>query len=106
MKKYPILMGFLIFLAAAIAAMAQTPSSAPAVTPPPVAVAAPALDELDRSYLQIAALSEQLAYSECQRLESVQKFNATLTDVLTRIEARHPGYTLDRAKGVLVAKGK
>lgn len=79
---------------------AQTPATAP-----PVA-AAPQLDDLERAWLQLTNLSEQLAYSECQRLESVQKFNATLGDVVKRLEERHPGFTLNRERSALVAKAK
>lgn len=89
--------------------LAQVPVGPPSEAPPvsaPAAVAPPALDELEQAWLKLVAISEQLAYSECQRLESVQKYNATLADVAKRLEARHPGFTLDRARGVLVAKGK
>jgi hypothetical protein len=64
--------------------------------------ATPPLDDLEQAWLRLVSLSEQLAYSECQRLESVQKYNATVADVAKRLEARHPAYTLDRARGVLV----
>ena len=62
----------------------------------------PQLDDLEKSYLQVVTLSQQLAYSECQRLESVQKFNVTLTDAIARIKAKHPGYTL--VNGALAPK--
>jgi hypothetical protein len=90
-----LLMGLLLVTAS----HAQAPTTPPAPT-------VPTLDELEQGWLQIVALSEQLAYSDCQRLETVQKFNATLGDIVKRLEARHPGYTLDRAKGVLVSKGQ
>lgn len=81
------------------AADTKTPLAAAATTAKP---AVPVLDDLEQSYIQVVTLSQQLAYSECQRLESVQKFNATLSDAIARIEARHPGYTL--VNGALAPK--
>lgn len=90
-------------------AEAEPQPAAPAVAPPATGSAAPApatlaLDELDHAYLVVVALTEQIASSECNRLESAQRYQNTLADVVGKIEARHPGYTVDRAKGLLVAK--
>lgn len=87
-------------------AMATPKPGVLVTTTPTPPLASPQLDEQEKNWLTIANLSEQLAYSECQRLESVQRFNSTLADVLKKIEERHPGYTIDRAKGALVASAK
>lgn len=94
----------IVAMGAAFGLVVRAQIPATAVPTPVVAAQAPVLDELERSYLQIVNLTQEKAESDCQNLPSVQRFNATLVDVLQKIEARHPGYTLDRAKGVLVVK--
>lgn len=95
---------FVFVLVLLVLAVGVTTAQSPAPAAVSVPAAAPALEENELLFLQILNLTEQMAYSDCQRLESMQKFQATLADVTRRIEAKHPGYALDRAKGALVAK--
>ena len=64
----------------------------------------PVLSDLETAYVQIVALSGQLAKCESDHLPSVTQFSALRQDVVQRIEAKHPGYTVNWATGALVLK--
>lgn len=60
--------------------------------------------DLERAWLDNVALANQLAVVQCQALESAKQFNALRAEVLQKIEARHPGFTVDWQKQELVPK--
>ena len=86
----------LVLTGGLLAQQAPTAPASPAAT-------VPALDELDKAYVQNVVLARQLANTACQSLESVKQYNAILEDVTKKIAAKHPGFTVDWSKNVLAA---
>lgn len=64
----------------------------------------PALDELEKAWLQNVILAQQLANTQCQALDSVKQFTTVRNDVTAKVEAKRPGFTMDWQTGLLVAK--
>lgn len=87
-------------LASSLIAQAPVKTGSPAATTATV----PALDDLDKAWVQNVMLAQQLANKDCQGLESVKAFMTLQADIVKKIEGRHPGFKADLAKGVLVAK--
>lgn len=79
---------------------AQAPAG-PAKAAP---AAGPALDELEKAWLQNVILAQQLANTQCQGLESTKQFVTVKNDVTAKVEAKRPGFTMDWATGQLTAK--
>ena len=82
-----------------IVALAQTPT-------PAAAPVAPAVDELVTAWLAADRLAQQLASRECAQLDSAKQFQAQRQDIVRRVEARHPGFTLDFAAAKLIPRPK
>lgn len=81
------------------------PPAVQAGTPKPVATPAPpAMDDDDLVMVQTLTALADLANQACQGLEAVKSYNAQRARVQARIEARHPGLTINWATGALVAK--
>jgi hypothetical protein len=79
-------------------------AQAPAAKPAAAAPAVPAMDDLDKALVDNVVLARQLANSACQALDSVKQYQAVLANSVTKIEAKHPGYTLDTNTGLLMVK--
>lgn len=79
-------------------------AQAPATTGVKGAAVAPALDELEKAWLQNVILAQQLANTAIQALPEVKQFNAVRADVTAKIDAKRPGWTMDWMTGTLVAK--
>lgn len=95
-----VLLGLILGVTAA-SVLAQAPAA-----PAPVATASGAqgvLDDTDKLLIEIVSVRAQLANNECAALDNTKQFIATRQEALKRIEAKHPGYTLD-ASLKLVAK--
>jgi hypothetical protein len=75
------------------------PAAAPAAAPK-----APALDESDALAIQVAQLAALRANDACAVLETTKNAQSLQQQVLARFDKKYPGYTVDLAKGVLVAK--
>jgi hypothetical protein len=89
-----------------IALSGQQPSAVKpqAAQVPAAAPAAPTLNEDDVTLLTTLNVLLQVANRDCQGLDSVKAYNTQRTAVLTRIEAKYPGYTLNANGAGLVAK--
>jgi len=99
MRRFYLIWSVLVLVGCLVSTLiAQAPA------PAKPAVAAPALDDLDKAWVQNVALAQQLANKDCQGLDSVKAFMALQADIVQKIEARHPGFKVDLGKGVLVAK--
>jgi len=68
------------------------------------APAPPPSDELTLSWLETVKVAAEFANSDCQRLESVKKFNNLRQVTQMKIESRLPGYTVDWPQFAVVAK--
>lgn len=96
--------GFLAGISMAVVAtvcLAQAPAA-----PAPAATASGAqgvLDDTDKLLIEIVSVRAQLANCQSEQLDSMKQFNATRSEVIKRIEEKHPGYTID-VNGKLVAK--
>lgn len=95
MKNYVsgVVLGLL--LGGAIAAGAQ----APAVRPD-----ASGLDATEQLLVQLIAAQAKIASTECNALESMKTFASTRAEVVKRVEAAHPGFTLNLQTAKLVKK--
>lgn len=101
MRRSVLLVGLLVALLGTgirVSLWAQAPAAAPSAS------SVPALDDLEKAWLQNVILSQQLANSACQALDSVKQYQSIRTDVQTKIETKRPGWTLDWATGLLMAK--
>lgn len=65
---------------------------------------AEAMTELETAWVQVVALAGQLADCHSRQLASVQQFTDVQADAQKRIEANHPGQTIDWRTGTLVPK--
>lgn len=93
-----VLLGLIV--GAAVAAFAQAPA-----LPPPAPVVQ-ALDDTEQILVQLVSTQAKLAGAECNALDSMKQFTATRVEVVKRVEAKHPGYTLDLQTAKLVEKKK
>lgn len=86
----------------------STNQKAPQAQVPPVATqpapVIPKLDELDTAWVQNVSLAREMANNACQGLDVVKNYQQLLTAMSSKIEARHPGFTMDWGKGVLAVK--
>lgn len=104
MKDYVkgIVLGFVVgaIVISAAAGSAQAPAAPQVVATP---TAPTPLDDTERLMVEVLTVRAQLAQCQSESLESTRQFSATRAEVLRRIEAKHPGFTLD-STGKLVAK--
>ena len=102
---------FSLSLIALVTAMTviATNQNAPQAQAVPTTAAQPApvipkLDELDTAWVQNVSLAREMANNACQGLDVVKNYQQLLTAMSSKIEARHPGFTMDWGKGVLAVK--
>jgi hypothetical protein len=102
-KKYVggLVLGLVLGIALSLSAQAPAPA---AQAPATAAATAGSLDDVDRMLIQIVSLQAQLANCQSEQLESMKQFSATRAEVVKRIEAKHPGFTIDLQTGKLVPK--
>jgi hypothetical protein len=93
---------FVLVVCLGVSTLAQTAPKAPAAAP--AAPAAPKLDESDALAIQVAQLAALRANDACAVLETTKNARSLEQQVLARFEKKYPGYNVDLAKGVLVAK--
>lgn len=76
----------------------------PAPAAAPAAPASPKMDESDALAIQVAQLAVLRANDACATLQTTKDAQSLQQQVLARFEKKYPGYNVDLAKGVLVAK--
>lgn len=92
---------FLLFVSSSLASM-QAPTVDNALAAKvDVPTVAPKLSVDDQLLLQTLVHLGILANTECQKLESAQRYNSQRTAVIVRLEVKYPGYTLNWGTGAL-----
>lgn len=99
-KKGDMLQRLLLIVFFSASLLAQTPT----LPAPASAVKAPALDEADSLMLQIVSLAAARSNDQCSALQATKDYIQLKQQVATRMETKHPGYTVNWATMALTAK--
>lgn len=75
--------------------VAQAPPPAPVLPPP---------DDLDAGWIQAVTMAQRWANESCQGLDAVKEYTTLRLQVTAKLEARHPGLTLNWTTGAFIAK--